>query len=441
MIGTLTYYLSSFAYFVIALGILVFVHELGHFLVAKKAGIRVERFSLGYPPKMFGITVGETEYCISWIPFGGYVKVAGMADVGTAESTGAPWEFPSKPIWVRMAVIAAGPFMNFAFAFIAFLGLFVAYGLDTYETTAVLPAEHSPAAQAGILRGDQILRVNGELVANEHQLLQAFDATHRRGAKLELKRGDQTLQIELPATEQENYGLSVLLLTTVGQVVPDKPAVQIGLQPGDRITSVAQHPVGDWEQMKEQISSHPGESIPIEWERDGRLMQSQITPEARSEGDKSVGQIGIGPKASQTEVGVGEALSLSGRVVYNSSGLILDFIRQLFRGDRSTDELGGPLRIAQLAGQTGGQGIKSFVGFLAMLSVNLAIINLLPIPVLDGGLLTFLTLEAIRRRPLTVRQHQLFQQVGLAIMLFIMVLVTFNDLNQMVFHRIMSLFE
>lgn len=433
--------ISTLIYFIIALGLLVFVHELGHFLVAKKAGIRVERFSLGYPPKMVGITVGETEYCISWIPFGGYVKVAGMADVGTAATSGAPWEFPSKPIWVRMAVIAAGPFMNFAFAFVAFLGLFVAYGLDTYETTAVLPAEHSPAAQAGVLRGDRVLRVNGESVANEHQLLQVLKSTRRRGAALEVKRGDQVLQIELPATEQENYGLSVLLLTTIGQVVPDMPAVQIGLQPGDRITSVAQQPVNDWEQMKEQISSHPGESITIEWEREGQRLQGQITPVAHTEGDKSVGQIGIGPKVSQTGVGVSEALKLSGRVVYNSSWVILDFIRQLFKGDRSTDELGGPLRIAQLAGQTGEQGLKSFVSFLAMLSVNLAIINLLPIPVLDGGLLTFLTLEAIRRRPLSVRQHQLFQQVGLAIMLFIMVLVTFNDLNQMVFHRIMALFE
>ncbi|MBI2504886.1 MAG: RIP metalloprotease RseP [Candidatus Latescibacteria bacterium] len=433
--------ISTLIYFLIALGLLVFVHELGHFLVAKKAGIRVERFSLGYPPKMFGITVGETEYCISWIPFGGYVKVAGMADVGTASTTGAPWEFPSKPIWVRMAVIAAGPFMNFAFAFVAFLGLLVAYGLDTYDSTAVLPAEESPAAQAGILRGDQVLRVGGQQVSNEHQLRQALKATHRRGTALELKREGQLLAVELPAAEQENYGLNVLLLTTVGQVVEGMPAAQVGLQPGDRITSVARQPVGDWEEMKEQISSHPGESILLEWEREGQLMQSQITPVAHSEGEKSVGQIGIGPKVSQTSVGVGEALDLSGRVLYNSSWVILDFIRQLFKGDRSTEELGGPLRIAQLAGQTGEQGLKSFVSFLAMLSVNLAIINLLPIPVLDGGLLTFLTLEAIRRRPLTVRQHQLFQQVGLLIMLFIMVLVTFNDLNQMVFHRIAALFE
>lgn len=433
--------ISTIIYFLIALGLLVFVHELGHFLVAKKAGIRVERFSLGYPPKMFGVTIGETEYCISWIPFGGYVKVAGMADVGTEQTTGAPWEFPSKPIWVRMAVIAAGPFMNFAFAFAAFLALFSAYGIDTIESTVVSAAENSPSAAAGVLRGDRVLRVDAREVANEYQLSEALKAAQGRGITLQVLRDGQTLKLELPASDQENYGLEVLLLTAVGQVLEGMPAEQIGLQPGDRITRVAQQPVRDWEEMKEQISSHPGETILIEWERDGQLMQSQITPQAHAEGEETVGQIGISPLMSQTPISPGQALALSAKVVYKSSWLILDFLRQLFQGDRSTDELGGPLRIAQLAGQTGEQGLKPFVSFLAMLSVNLAIINLLPIPVLDGGLLTFLTLEAIRRRPLTVRQHQLFQQIGLAIMLFIMVLVTFNDLNQLVFHRILELFQ
>jgi len=433
--------ISTILYFIIALGLLVFVHELGHFLVAKRAGIRVERFSLGYPPKMFGVKIGETEYCISWVPFGGYVKVAGMADVGTEQTTGAPWEFPSKPIWVRMAVIAAGPFMNFAFAFAAFLALFSTYGIDTFESTVVNPAGHSTSALAGVRRGDRVLKVNGQEVGNEYQLSEALKATQQRGAALELLRDDQVVKLELPASDQEGYGLEVLLLTRVGQVVEGMPAAQIGLQPGDRITSVAQQRVRDWEEMKQQISRYPGEAILLEWERDGQPMQSQITPQAHTEGEQTIGQIGISPHMSQTPVGLGKALALSARVVYNSSWLILDFIRQLFQGDRSAEELGGPLRIAQLAGQTGEQGLKSFVSFLAMLSVNLAIINLLPIPVLDGGLLTFLTIEAIRRRPLTVRQHQLFQQIGLAIMLFIMVLVTFNDLNQLVFHRILELFQ
>ena len=136
--------LTTIASFLIALGVLVFVHELGHFLVAKWAGIRVERFSLGYPPKMIGFTRGETEYCISWIPFGGYVKVAGMADVGTEETTGAHWEFPSRSVGIRMAVIAAGPAMNFLFAFAALIFLFSVYGIDSFDSTRVNPSREFP---------------------------------------------------------------------------------------------------------------------------------------------------------------------------------------------------------------------------------------------------------------------------------------------------------
>ena len=156
--------LSTIAAFLIALGVLVFVHELGHFLVAKWSGIRVERFSLGYPPKMVGFTYGETEYCISWIPFGGYVKVAGMADVGSEETTGEEWEFPSKSIGIRMAVIAAGPLMNFLFAFAALIFLFNAYGIDTFDSTRITPRADSLASQVGIARSDRVLTVDGQRV-------------------------------------------------------------------------------------------------------------------------------------------------------------------------------------------------------------------------------------------------------------------------------------
>ena len=153
--------LNTIASFLIALGVLVFVHELGHFAVAKWAGIKVERFSVGYPPKIFGFTYGETEYCISWVPFSGYVKVAGMADVGNEETSGEPWEFPSKTIGVRMAVIAAGPLMNFLFAFAALVFLFSAYGVETFDSTRVTPQDDSIAVEVGIERGDRIVAVDG----------------------------------------------------------------------------------------------------------------------------------------------------------------------------------------------------------------------------------------------------------------------------------------
>jgi regulator of sigma E protease len=428
--------------FIIALGILVFVHELGHFLVAKRAGIRVERFSLGFPPKAIGFQWGETEYCLSWIPFGGYVKVAGMADVGTEETSGEPWEFPSKPIWVRMAVIVAGPIMNFIFAFVAFLALFLFFGIDTYDTTVVVPEKDSVSARAGLEKGDRILRVGDSDVFNSHDLLQALTAATENGAFVDVERKGRGQTVELPPLPSgENYGLRIELLPKVGDVRSGMPAETIGLQEGDRIVSVAGTRVSSWQEMSTEIRRYPEQEIELKWERSGLLMSSRITPIARQDGGDTIGQIGIGVHVVSLEVPLGESLVWAMDKLFSDSLMIVGFLAELFKGDRSTDELGGPLRIAQFAGENAERGAKEFISFLAVLSVHLGILNLLPIPVLDGGHLAFLTLEGIMRRPLSLRKREVFQQVGLLLLLVIMVLVTFNDLNQMVFPHIVDLFQ
>ena len=432
--------ITSILSFLLALGILVFVHELGHFLVAKWSGIRVERFSLGYPPKMIGFQYGETEYCLSWIPFGGYVKVAGMADVGSEESSGEPWEFPSKPIWIRMAVIAAGPVMNFIFAFVAFFTIYAAFGVDTVASTIVEPVKSSASELAGIRRGDIIRGVDARAVTNERELRDAIAGMESRGVTLEVDRDGQTYSFPLAATEEPFFGLRILIPTTVGAVADEMPAGTIGLIEGDRITSVDGVPVHSWSDMKREISSHPDVEVTLRWQRQETLMESPITPMARAEGDSVIGLIGITPYTARTPIGLGESVSLSASNVATSSMLILDFLGQLFSSDRYK-ELGGPIRIAKLAGDTAERGVDNFLYFLGLLSVNLAILNLLPIPVLDGGHLTFLTLESIMRRPLSMRKREFFQQVGLVIILGIMVLVTFNDLNQLVFHHIVDFFQ
>ena len=433
--------LHTFGAFLIALGVLVFVHELGHFAVAKWSGIKVERFSLGYPPKMVGFTHGETEYCISWIPFGGYVKVAGMADVGNEETSGEPWEFPSKSVGVRMAVIAAGPLMNFLFAFAAWVFLFNAYGIETFDSTRVTPQDDSIAIEVGIEHGDRIVTVDGKAVINAHELFSALDEIAARGAPLQIERDGTTVFINLPSVADGDYGMLLMQPTTVGQIVPDMPADSLGLLSGDIIVSIGGADVISWSEMSKEIRRYPGQTVPLVWERDGQRMEQDITPATHAEGDTTVGRVGISPHTSRHPVGLGRAVVMSATGVYNFSWLILDFLGELGLGDRSVDELGGPLRIAQVSGQAAEQGLETFINLLATLSVNLAILNLLPIPVLDGGHLTFLTLEAIMRRPLSLRQREICQQVGLVIMLCIMVLATFNDLNQMVFHRIVDLFE
>jgi len=434
--------LLKIIYTVVALGILIFVHELGHFVVAKRAGIRVERFSLGYPPKMVGVMWGDTEYCISWIPFGGYVKVAGMADVGDDTATGAPWEYPSKPVWVRMAVIFAGPFMNFVFAFCLFTAIFSLFGVDTPHTTAIVPAVDSAGSAAGLRVGDAIVGVDGVAVDNEYELFRALSQTEGQGARVEVERGGSLLELELPPSEAPAYGLSTYYATTVGRVVAGMPADTLGLEEGDLITAVDGVAVQSWFDMSDIISQHQGDPILLAWVRDGRTMSDVITPVARFEGDQEVGRIGIGPLQAHTRARIGwlDATTLGAGNVYTSSYLILDFLSSLFEGEQYK-QLGGPIRIMEMAAETAELGLDYFLNFLGLLSVNLAILNLLPIPVLDGGHLTFLALEAIRRRPLSLRQREVLQQVGLVIILCTMVLVTFNDLNQLVFRRLIELFQ
>ena len=436
-------------YFLIALGILIFVHELGHFLVAKGAGIRVERFSLGFPPRMIGFRWKETDYCLSWIPFGGYVKVAGMADVGSEEETGADWEFPSKPIWVRMAVIAAGPAMNLLFAYVAFLFLYSTYGIDSIDSTAIDPLEGSPAAIAGLRHGDAIVRVGEQPVANYYELKRELEKAAGAAVTVDAERDGRTLAFDLPretaaAREEQSsgvpYGLSLLYSTVVGGVVEGMPAEAAGLKEEDRITRVAGAEVRTWKEMREQISRHPGEEIEIAWLRDGEPMTALVTPEPRPDGESTIGQIGIGPHTSTADVPFGEAASLSASGLVNSAGLILEFIGSIFEEDRYK-ELGGPILIAKMADDTAERGLEPFIYFLALLSVNLAILNLMPIPALDGGHLVFLTLEAVMRRPLSQRKREFCQQVGLVLILGLMILVTFNDLNRLVIPYISELFQ
>ena len=429
--------------FIIALGILVFVHELGHFLVAKWSGIRVERFSVGMPPRMVGFKYGETDYCLSWIPFGGYVKMAGQADVGSEEITGQPWEFPSKSVWTRMAVVAAGPFMNFLFAFVALVFLYAVYGIDTSESTRIDPEEESVAQAVGLLRGDEVVSVGGEKVDNAYRLMEALEDAASGQVEVVVQREGKLFDFALPAVGEEGYGIRFMRPPTVGQVMQGEPAAEVGLLQGDEIVEVDGVAILSWFDMSREIRRHPDRQIALVWNRAGVRMQGFITPRGFSEGDSKIGRIGISPEEGiriRHYVGVRQALELGLVGVYSSSSMILDFLGQLFQGDRSTEELGGPLRIAQMAGETAEKGTKHFISFLAMLSVNLAIINLLPIPVLDGGHLMMFGVEAIMRRPLSLRIQERVQQVGMAIMLFIIALVMFNDLNQMVFHHIVDLF-
>ncbi len=341
---------------IFVLGILIFVHELGHFLVAKRVGIRVEKFSLGFPPKLIGFRYGETEYCISIIPLGGYVKMAGE-NPDESEVTGAPYEFMSKPPSRRAMVIVAGPLMNYVAAFLIYFILFMVQGdLMTYDDKAVIGyvAENSPAEAAGILEDDEIMSINGTAVSNFKDLSEMISPKIAEEVTIELKRESET---------------HTITLTTV-------------------LDSVMQMS-GQW---------------------------------------KPVGRIGVGQKFWWEPIGVFASIHRGAERTWEMTSLIFSFLYKLLTGQVSPKMMGGPLFIAEVSGEAARIGMAALFEFIAMLSVNLAILNILPIPVLDGGHLGFLGIEVLRRRPITLKQRALVQQVGLAFLLFVMVFITYNDI-------------
>jgi regulator of sigma E protease len=428
--------------FIFVLGVLVFVHELGHFLVAKKSGIRVETFSLGFPPKAIGVTVGETEYCISWLPLGGYVKVAGMADFGSEEVKGEPWEFQSKPTWIRMAVMAAGPAMNFLLAFLIVLGIRLVAGEVWYESRIGRILPESPLA-AALQPGDRVDAVEGRSVTDWESLADALLASQGTQVTIDVTREDQLLQVSavVPPLERRATQASFIDLlgvepfhpAKVGPVLSGSPAEAVGLQTKDLVVAIDGIVVRHWFEMSEQISKRPGEEIEIRWMRDGEEMSATITPRPEQKDGETVGLIGIGwlDEPQRRPISMGKAFGRSAQELWAYTTALFHFLERLVSGQESGRALAGPLAIAQMAGRNAEKGMVSLLSFMALLSVNLAVLNLLPIPMLDGGHLLILAVEAVIRRPLSFRQKEVLQQVGFAFLLFVMIYVTFGDLSRM----------
>ena len=415
------------------LGVLVFVHELGHFLVAKKAGIRVEEFSLGYPPRAFGIRYGETEYLISWLPLGGYVKVAGMSDFGKERAKGEPWELMSKPRWVQMAVMAAGPAMNFILAFILILAIRIGYGDYAYlQTTQVgVVDETSALYEAGLRLGDRILAIDGSEVTRWASVAEEIEKVLGKSTTFLVDREGQTLTLEpLLSVRPEELGIEPFVEPMVGSVLSGYPAVDAGLQAGDRIVEVEGERIQAWSQMSAIISSKPEIPIQLTWERNGLEMTTEIVPKADVVGERTIGLIGIAPLRGRVPVPLGEAITRCGTEMAIYTMSIFTFIERLVSGQGSGSDLAGPVAIAKMAGDRARMGLESLMSFMALLSVNLGVLNLLPIPMLDGGHLMIMSIEAVIRRDLSVRQKEVLQQVGFAFLLLLMIYVTVNDLGR-----------
>jgi len=442
---------------IVVLGVLIFVHEAGHFIAAKWGGIYVHRFSLGLGPPIPWLTFrrGETEYTISWLPLGGYVKMASREeDIGSsALEGGAPSVpvppdrvFEAKPIWVRMLVILAGVAMNALFAWAVFASLAYKNGrqIDPVTTVGRVVEEAVPpeaAALKQIRAGTAIVRVNGDSVKSWDDIVSGIVNTPEPEVRIELSdRSTVVLSIHPDALEERlkaAQALQPFRAPVVGQVLPDKPAAKAGIQEGDTIVAVNGQPVQQWYDLLELLQSNAGQSLKLEVARGSRRLSFDIRPYLDSipgpDGKpRPVGRIGVavGTGFLSEPLSLGQAIVEGGRATMRASTQIVRTVRGLFSGRISGRTVGGPILIGQLAGESARLGLDTFLGFMALISINLAILNLLPIPVLDGGQFLFLLAEAVIRRPLPMKLRERLTTVGLVLIILLMGLAFSNDIRR-----------
>ncbi len=443
---------------IVVLGVLIFVHELGHFLAAKWAGIYVHRFSLGLgsPVKWLTFRRGETEYAVSWLPLGGYVKMASREeDIGSSSLEGGrpevevPFErtFEAKPIWKRMVVILAGVTMNALFAWGVFTLLAAKNGRQVDPVTTVgrvIPELIPPGAEAlrQIQPGARIERVNGRPVdswdAIQHQIANGTD----QAITIELAGGERVvLSIHPDALEERLKAAQALQpyrLAVVGKVVKGQPAAKAGLQAGDTIVALGGKPVIQWYDVVEGLQGKAGQAVPMEVARAGRRVAFSLSPYADSvtgpDGKKQrMDRIGVArqePDPRVEKLGFGGAIKEGFTQTVHASTQIARTVRGLVSGRISRREVGGPILIGQLAGESARLGVDVFLGFMALISINLAILNLLPIPVLDGGQFMFLLAEAVARRPLPLKVRERLTTLGVVLLVLLMGLAFSNDIRR-----------
>jgi len=340
------------------LGVVVFFHELGHFIAAKLSGVRVHRFSLGFPPKMVGFKWGETEYCISWIPLGGYVKMAGENPMEGEELGDDPGNLLNKPAWKKAIIFFAGPFANFLTAILIATALFFFHGKEVIDES-----------------------------------------------KFEL-----------------------------GVIQEGLAADQAGLMPGDVLHSMDGIQVINLQDIHEIVYPNPGKEVNVVYNRAGRMDSALVTigvdtaVNIKSGDDELRGWLGISQKSEKVKVSLGEAFILGNKASWNMVVLTVNFLKKFVTGEVSRKLIGGPIAIAKISGQKAREGIVNLIDFIAILSINLAVLNLLPIPILDGGHLVLLGVEVVRRKSLTLKQKAIAQQIGLAFLLILIIFVFYNDL-------------
>ena len=424
------------------LGILIFVHELGHYLAARASGVTVERFSMGFGPRILKFTRGATEYALSAIPFGGYVKMAGTEQRPEGDTTElGPGAFLSKRIGIRAVIVAAGPITNLIWAVLVATGLLLFTGIQTLGEPVVGEVEESsPAAVAGLLPRDHIVSVGGTDVGSWEDVVRLAALDEDGSVELVVSRGadpgvlvDVTLAVAADEeTGELDLGLTAYVPPILGDVLSGGPADRAGMIAGDVIITIDDVEIASWSELGGIIYESLGEELTIVWERDAEVMSAVVVPE---EGDepvgmtevRTVGMIGIMRPWEVRRLGPGEAVVTAVRFTAANLRMIVEFFVGLATGQVSGSMVGGPIKVIQLASESARWGATYFFGFMAFMSLNLFLINMLPLPILDGGHLLLMVLEKVRRRGLTEKQLMVWQQTGLVFFAGLMIFLLVKD--------------
>jgi len=431
---------------ILVLGVIILVHEWGHYIVARFFGVRVDVFSIGFGPRIFGVKRGDTDWRVSALPLGGYVRMAGQdvtdIDSGDQKPTGAPDELMSKKRWQRALISAAGPAVNLIFPLLLLGFYYMAVGLPTDNALSKpLVINGLPATQASsptsLQVGDTVLSINGTKNPTwEKALSIAMQATPGSALKLKVANQGTTREVEVPASNNpyaRTFGYSPIP-AKIGEVAIGTPADRAGLHDGDVVRTVDGQPIQYWDQFVDLVRNSGGKTLQIEVERNGKEAALSVTPQKGIvDGAENYYQIGIQREFALTyqRVGLVQAVKAAGLQTAGIVSQTIDVFSKLLSGRISVKQLQSVVGISRTAGQAVQQGAYAVIGFMALISVQLGILNLLPIPILDGGHILLLSLEGIRRRDFSLTFKERFIQVGLVFLLALIVYVTYNDVARL----------
>ncbi|HXY24225.1 MAG TPA: RIP metalloprotease RseP [Candidatus Acidoferrum sp.] len=423
----------------LVLGVMILVHEWGHFIVARLFGVRVDVFSVGFGPRLFGWKRGATDYRVSALPLGGYVRMAGQdlseVDSGVVAPTGAPDELMSKPRWQRALISFAGPAVNLVFPLLLLGGFFTFVGMP-YPTYWTKPVEVTavPPQMTDLKSGDVITSVNGEPVSNWEQAEKALKSV-TAGQKIRLEVLNQGNRRDIEAlpkgTLQLERPLGYLPIPPIiDDIEPGKPAQRAGIREDDTVLAVNGQKIQVWDQFVEHVRGSEGKPLDLEIERKGQILNKTVTPQqGLSESGETVYQIGVSQREdiSYRKVTFSESVNEARLYTLDFAEKTVSVVGKLFSGRVSVRQLQSVVGISRAAGHAVHRGPLSVILLMSFMSINLGILNLLPIPILDGGNILLLTMEGIRRRDFSLRFKERFVQVGLVFLLVLFAYVMYND--------------